>query len=133
MGKVALLGVARLPIDLVDADFHRHLIPVVDVPAVRREGAELAVGKVNDPAGVSQQGAGVRSEERLAFADANDERAAEAGPDYQVGVAFAHDCQAVGALEERKYLADGGDEVTLEVVGDEVSDDLGVGLAVKLI
>ncbi len=64
-------------------------------------------------------------------ADADDERAAEAGADDQLGLAGADDGQAISTLEHAERLADGVDQVAVEVLGDELGDDLGIGVAVE--
>ena len=43
----------------------------------------------------------------------------------------ADDRQAVGALEQRQHLADRLDQVAVEVLGDQLGDHLGVGVAVE--
>ena len=67
----------------------------------------------------------------LALAEAEHQRAAQPGADDQVGDARADDGQAVGALEQRQHLAHRLDQVAVEMAGDELGDDLGVGVAVE--
>ena len=63
------------------------------------------VVEVDDLVGVADQGARVAGQEVLALADAEHQRAAQAGADDHAGLARADDGQAVGALEQRQRLA----------------------------
>ncbi len=80
---------------------------------------------------VAQQSARIAGQERFAFADAENERAAEAGADDHVWMLRTDDGQTVGALEPGAGLAHGFDQVTVEVSSDQVGDDLGIGLAAE--
>src|SRR5208282_4514471 len=60
-----------------------------------------------------------------------DEWTAEAGADDDVGKAWAKHGEAVGALEADERLADRLDEIAVEVMGDEVSNDFRIGLATE--
>src|SRR5256885_2065095 len=67
----------------------------------------------------------------LATTDADYQRTAQAGTDDLVGIARAQDSDGVSALEQGKHLAHGLGQVAIEMVGDQLSDHLGVGGASK--
>src|SRR5947208_28965 len=58
--------------------------------------------------------------------------AAGAGGGDQARVVPRHDGDPVGALDQRQRLADGRDQVAVVVMGDQVGEDLGVGLGAEL-
>src|SRR5262249_40625595 len=57
--------------------------------------------------------------------------AAQARPDHQLRVARADHRQAVGAFQQPQDLLHRLDQVAVEVVGDELGDDLGVGVGAE--
>ena len=75
-----------------------------------------------------QEGGDRGGEERLALADADDQRALLAGADEQVGMVGVHRDEGVVAAEVGEGGADGVGEVAVVVALDQVGDDLGVGL-----
>ena len=92
----------------------------------------LVVLQIDDLVGVADQGGRIAGEEVLALADADDQRAAEASADDQIGMLRADDGQAVGALEQRQHAcAPPRPDRPSRCCGDELGDDLGVGVAVE--
>lgn len=100
----------------------------VGAEVVGLEGGHLAVVEGDDLAGVGDQRGDVRGDEHLLLADAQDHRGAVAGDDDAVGEVGVHDGDAVRALD----LLDGLADLVLQGLGlgagDQVDDDLGVGL-----
>ncbi len=82
----ALLGALVVPVehDLVVDDLAA--VDVGEDGAVGRDRHDLAVVREEDGAGLAQECGGVRGEEHLPLADADDERAEQARPDEQVGM-----------------------------------------------
>ena len=115
MLEVPLLGVTRVPVDAVDGGVDAGVIVVEDVPTVAVQDTHLAVVQVDDFLRVGEQGAGVAGEEMFVMADADDEGAAEAGADKQIGMARADGGDTVGAFEQVEDGADGFDKVALVV------------------
>jgi hypothetical protein len=91
----------------------------------------LAVAEVDNLVGEAEEGGRIAGKEGLSLPQAKDQGAAEAGGDEQAGVAAADDGQTVGTLELSQGLADGFDQIAIKVGGDEVSDDLGIGIAAE--
>src|SRR5438128_6872047 len=87
--------------------------------------------QVNDALAEAEQRRGIAGEVMLAVADADDQRAAEASADEQVGVARTDDRQAVGPLHHAEHMMDGLDQIAVIVAGDELGDDLAVGVALE--
>ena len=56
---------------------------IENVPIVRRQHAQLMILQIDDALGLTDQGAGIAGQEVLAFADAEDQRTAQAGADDQ--------------------------------------------------
>ena len=127
----ALLGGLLVPVDVRDL--------ALESAAVGRAGTAPRSGAQHDDlavldelhvARVGEEGGDGRAEELLAVAAADDERALLAGADEHVGLVGAHRDERVVALELGVGGADGlGEAAARHVVGDEVGDDLGVGLA----
>ena len=128
--RVVLLG-GR--VQVVDGGRHHgHALRLEMLPVVRRQHAHLMVVEVDDFLGEAGQGAGVAGEEAFAVADAEHQRAAQPGADDHARLQPADDGQAVGALEQRQHLRHGPDQTfAVEAAGDQVGDDLGVGVAVE--
>lgn len=87
--------------------------------------------EINDTFGMANESAGIGGEEHFFFAQSDDERTAEPSADDHVGEARTDDGKAIGALDLCDGLPDGVDKVALEVRRDQVSNDLGIGLALK--
>ena len=91
-------------------------------------GGQLAVVQVHDLAGVADQRGDVGGREHLLLADADDDRAAVAGDDEHPGLARVHDGDAVRADDLRQRPAYGVLELDGGRPGDQVRQDLAVGL-----
>ena len=140
--EVAALAVAPLFLEGLDGG---GLGTTIEAPGLNPGGVEpgnLAVGHEHDLAGVGHQGVGVRRDEGLAIADADDQWRAVSGGDDHSGVVEEHHGDAPGPADTGDGLLDGrhwipgdvgndavseGTEAIVEV-GDEVGEDLGVGL-----
>ena len=79
-------------------------------------------------AGVGEEGRDRRGEEGLALADPGDQRALLAGADQPPGLVGVHGDEGVVAAQLGEGGAHRGGEVAVVVAGDQVGDDLGVGL-----
>ena len=106
-------------------------LPVEDAPVVRREHAQLVVLENHDLIRLAHQGGGVAGQEVLLGAHAEHQGTAQAGADQDVGILRADDGQAVGAFKQRQRRTHRLDKVALVAPGDEVGDDLGVGVAAE--
>ena len=113
----------------------RVALAIEDLPVVRRQHAQLVILQIDDRSALPTRAAGIAGQEVLALADADHQRAAQAGADDQVGMLRTDDGQAVGPLEQaearlrrrpstRSSLVD-------DAVGDQLGDDLGVGVAAE--
>ncbi len=100
----------------------------------RREHDEVAVLEIADLARERRERDGIRAEIHLAVAIADGERRALARSDQQVFLAREQEREREGALEPRQRHRDRGDRAGAfrHLVGDEMSDDLGVGLGQEL-
>ena len=120
----ALLGSLGRPGDGVDEPLQAH---PVDVGHHGRTGpyiGDVAVGQEDDLLGVRDQCRGVRGEEALALAEADDQRHVEPGADQAVGLVLVHHDQRVRtfqAVERRPHRVG---QIALVGVLDEMGDDL---------
>lgn len=140
--RVGLLGDLLVHVGVVTAHVVRGGLPLhglrggggrraggrVGAEVVGLDGGHLAVAEGDDLAGVGDQRGDVRGDEHLLLADAEHHGGAVAGDDDAVGEVGVHDGDAVGAVDDLERLAD----LLLQGVGlgagDQVDDDLGVGL-----
>ena len=106
-------------------------VDIEDLPILGRQDAHLVVAQVNDALRIADQGARIAGQKDFLVADAQDQRTAEAGADDHAWKARADDRQAVGALEMEQRLLHRLDQVVLQIGGDQVGDDLGIGLAAE--
>src|SRR5262249_53428624 len=94
----ALLGIARIPVDLLDVRFNGVVVGVENLPGVAAQDAHLAILEIDHALRLAQQGGRVAGQKLLAIADADDERAPKASADQQVRSVAANDGEAVGSL-----------------------------------
>ena len=96
---------------------------------------DVAVLKADELLGYGEQGHGVRGDEGLVDADAEDQRVAEAGADQRVRREAVDDRDGVGAGEAMDGRARAADKVAgfFGFAVDQVGDDFGVGLRAKLV
>ena len=126
--EAALLGRVLVPVHLLDLALDRSAVGVEQLRAIGANHDDLVVLEVLDRARLAEERGDRRGDEALAFADPDDERALEPRADEQTRLFGRHRDERVVAAELRVGLADGRDEVALEMVRNQVGDDLGVGL-----
>ena len=125
----ALLGGRLVPVDVRDLALQRRAVGREELHARRAQHDDLAVLDELHVARVGEEGGDGGAEELLAVAAADDQRALLAGAHERAGLVGAHRDERVVALELVVGGADGlGEAAERHVVGDEVRDDLGVGL-----
>ena len=125
----ALDGGVLVPVDGRDLALDRRAVGLEELHAAGPDDDDLLVLDVLHVARVGEERRDRRGEELLAVAAADDERALLAGAHERVGLVGAHRDERVVALELVVGGAHGLDEAAeRHVVGDEVRDDLGVGL-----
>ena len=125
----------RVPEDALRLAFDEVAVEVGELDAVEGEDGHFAVVEEDDVAGVMKNSGDVGGYEVFAFADADDDRWAEAGGDDLVRFERAEDAEGEGSGEALDgfsdcfFEGDGrsrcfGDHLNLL---DQVGDDLGVG------
>src|SRR5579875_3508463 len=87
--------------------------------------------EIDDALGMIGQSRRIAGQEVLAVADAEDQRAAQPRADQHSRFAETEDGQTVSALEQGQHPADRFNQVILILTGDEMSDNLGVRIAVE--
>ena len=93
---------------------------------------DFAVVKINNLASILNNGRNVGSGEVFVISHAQDQRAALAGGDQAVGVFAVDHQQTEGAFQAADGVAHGLQGAVFKLMGDQVDDDLGVGLALEL-
>jgi hypothetical protein len=142
--EALLLGGQRAPVDLATSTTDLFALAIDDrANAGSVEVRGVAVFEVDDQAGVNQDGGGVGRDEGLGsgapvLSQADEQWRGLAGDDDLAGVVVVHDAQGPSPAGSGERASYGGVQVLgvvgLSVVGglDEVSDDLGVGIAGEL-
>ena len=104
---------------------------VADGDALPGQHRPVAVLEVGDGIGEGGERNSIGAHEHLARAVADGERAALARHDHQIVVAAEYQGEREGALETLQRVENGADRVaaSLELAGDEMGDDLGIGVA----
>ena len=129
----ALLGGLVVPLDLLDLALDRAAVDRLDEARARGGDLDdLAVLDELDVARLGEEGRDRGGDEALAVAEADDQRALLAGADEHARVVRRHRDEGVVAAQLVVGLADGLGEVAVEVLGDQVRHDLGVGLGGEL-
>ena len=107
---------------------------VVDLDALARHHGPVAVLEIADGVGERRERDRVGAEIHLAVAVADRERRALAGADQQILLAGEQEGQRERAAQPRQRRLDRLDRrlALLHLVGDEMRDHLGVGLAAEL-
>jgi hypothetical protein len=126
--EAALLGGVGVPAHLFGSALDGDPVGVGDAHLAGLDFDDLAVFDRDRDAGVGEEGRDRRGEEGLALADAGDQRTLLASPDQAPGLVGVHGDEGVVAAQLGIGGADRGGEVALVVGGDQVGDDLGVGL-----
>ncbi len=125
----ALLGGRLVPVDARDLPLDRRAVGRDELHAAGGQDDDLLVLDELHVARVREEGRDRGAEELLAVAAADDERALLARADERARLVGGHRDERVVTLELGVGGADGLDEAAeRHVVGDEVRDDLGVGL-----
>ncbi len=132
-----LLRGHRAPLDLPRLAGDRLAVSPVDRDPARREHRELALLEVDHVARVLEDRGHVRREEALALAEADDERATRSSPPRSRPGASprrprSRRCPGPATSAWRTAVAEVL-RAALERVGDQVRDDLGVGLRRELV
>ena len=124
---------SELATDLTSGRSTRAPAAVEDLDAGAAQHRPVALLEVGDGVGEGRERDGVGAEVHLARAVADGERAALARGDHQVVVAGEDDGEREGALQarERVLTATCGVDALAELVGDDVDDRLGVGVALE--
>ena len=109
------------------------VVAVVDFDLVVGDDRPVALVEIGDPAGQSGKRQRVGAQVILALAVTDGERRAQAGADDQAGMVAEQDRQREGAVKARQHGGDGRLrlEPLRQLVGDEMGDDLAVGLALE--
>ena len=134
---VRVVALAGVVVAQVVADvLHPHVggvhVLVADHPALAVQLADLAVVQVHHLVRVPGQGGRIRGEVVAVRPQADGQRATQPRADQHPRLVPAHHRQPVGALHQLDRFADGVQEVAVVVVGDQVRQHFGVGLAVEL-
>ena len=88
MLELALIGVARIPVDLMNTRIDMQAVVIDDMPFVWGKHAQLTILEINHLVGVPQKVAGIAGQELFALTDTEYKRTAQAGTDDQVGKAW---------------------------------------------
>ena len=133
MRVAAQLHGVGLPVDPVDSRRDRPVLAVADLEVVGGEPNDLAVLEVGHPGGVGRDRHRVAGQQVLAIADADHQRAAEPCTDDLTGMTVAEDGQPVRPLEPGEGPLDRLERLVepFQLAGDQVRDDLRVGLALE--
>ena len=112
---------------------HGHALLVEDLHRAARDDGPVAVLEIGDGVGERRQRDGVGAQEHLAVAVSDGERAAAPGGDQKILLAGEEHGERESALEPLQRRGDRLDRLqpALERHGDEMRDDLRVGLARK--
>ncbi len=133
VGVAALLGHVQVPVHVGDGGIEGPAGLVEEGDGVRREARHLAVGEHHHVARGVDHGDDVAGDVAAALAAAHHDGRVLAGDDDDAGLVGAHDGQAVGADEAARGVGDGRLEVAHVGVGllHQVGDHLGVGVALE--
>ena len=126
--EAALLGGLLVPVDGLHRPLDGLAVAGGDGHAVGAQDDDLAVLDVLNAARLCEEGGHGGAHELLALAAPHDQRALLARAHEHVGLVEAHGHEGVVPLELRVGAAHRLGEVIDVVLGDEVGDDLGVGL-----
>ena len=107
------------------------MIQVGDVDAVRRDQGDVTVVEIDDPSGMRDDGRGVRGDQALPFADADDQRTAFPGDDDATRFIRGNDRDAVSAFDLTQGADDCLPEVALVILTDQAGDRFGVGFGAE--
>jgi hypothetical protein len=130
--EVSPVGVAGVPVELVDLGADLALIGAEDVKTLGIDGADLMVVQIDDAFRVTDESARVAGKIRFVLTQAKHQRTPQTCPDDLPRKVRADHRQAVGALQVTDGVPHRIDQVAVEVAGNQMSDDFGVGLTAEL-
>ncbi len=127
---IALLDEEGPRRDALGAALHGLVRLVVEGRAFAVEHDPVALFQIGDEIGEGGERQRIRAEIHLTVADADRERRALAGADQQIVLPLEQEGQREGAVQAREAGGDGIDRclAAVELTGNEMGDDLGVGL-----
>src|ERR1700722_3618929 len=99
------------------------------MPVAGLENANLVIVEVDDVSGIADQSAGIARQESFAFADAQHQRATQTRAHQDAGLNGADHRQAIGPLQLRQDQCNRFGQIILQVMGDEMRNDFGIGVA----
>ena len=104
---------------------------VADGNGLARHHRPVAILEIGDGVGEGRQRDGIGADEHLAVAEADGERAALTGDDHQIVVAGEDHGERKRALQPPQRMVDRAHRIVagLQLAGDEMGDDFGVGVA----
>ncbi len=116
--------------DRLDRPFDRLVLGVVDLDAAAGDHRPVALVEIADPVGPGPDRQGVGADIHLAVAEADGQRRAAAGDHQQILLAIEQEGQREGALQplQRRGAGLARRQLLVEIVADQMSDDLGIGL-----
>ena len=119
----------------VDGPLHRLPVPPQNLVALVPEHHQVVVFQEDHPPGIGQDGRDVRGQEIFALPQAQDQGAFLAGRHQHPRLLGIDDAQGVGAPDGRQSLAHRLQilQPLAQILGDEMGDDLGVGLRRELV
>jgi hypothetical protein len=132
--EAALLGGGGVPVDGVAPALRGAAVEVGDLDGRRGDRDDLVLPELERLLGVRDERRDVGPEEVLAVAEPHDQRRVVPGADHDVGQVGVHREQRERAVQAADDGRQRRGEVggLLELPGDEVRDDLGVGLRLEL-
>ena len=133
VGVAAQLDRVGLPVDPIDPRRDRSVLEMADLEVAVHQPDDLAVLQERDPRRMGRDRHRVAGQQVLAVAQPDDQRAAEPGPDDLAGPLRADDRQPVRPFQPRQGTLHGLEQVVhgFQLAGDQVGDDLGIGLTDK--
>ncbi len=127
----ALLRSLLVPVDLLRRAGGELEVAVPDGVGAGLDRDDLVVLDQHDLARLAQERRDGRGHEALAVADAEHQRALAARGHQAARLVHVRDDEGEVAAEARQHLADGRRQVAPVLAGDQVRDDLGVGVGVE--
>ena len=131
MAVVALIDEERRRQRPGDRPLHGVAVAVADGDAFAGQHRPVAILQIGDLVGEGRERQRVRAHEHLAIAIADGERAALARHDHEIVIAAEDHGDGEGAFQPLQRMIDGADRIVAgpHLAGDEMGDDLGVGVA----
>ena len=129
----AQLDRVGLPVDPVDPRRDRPALAMTDLEVAGREPDHLAILQVSHTSRMRGDRDGIAGQHVLIIAHAHHQRASQPGADDLVRIPRAERSDPVRSLEAAQHSGNGLERLllALELEGDQVGDDLGIGLALE--